>query len=78
MSSSYGPNPDGVNTTKYGGSFDFSRIGIRVPTVMISAWIPKGYVGDHPGQKKVNKTSQYTHSSLIHAFRDNIHQIHQY
>jgi phospholipase C len=35
------PNPDGL----VGGEpyyFDFKRLGVRVPTIMISPWINKG------------------------------------
>ena len=70
VSPSYAPNPDGINATKYGGPFDFSRIGIRVPMVMISPWIPKGYVVAHPSQNNSLSASQYTHSSLVHTIRE--------
>lgn len=54
------PNPDGKNSTD--DPFDFTRLGVRVPTVMASPWISKGTVihaPDDPG------SSQYDHTSII-------------
>jgi len=31
------PNPDGLNSTN--PPFNFTRIGVRIPTIMISPWI---------------------------------------
>ncbi|XP_021755142.1 non-specific phospholipase C4-like [Chenopodium quinoa] len=55
------PSPDGiVGPQPY--SFGFDRLGVRVPTIMISPWIEPGTVlhgpsGPHP-------TSEYEHSSI--------------
>ena len=35
------PNPDGKNGTD---GFNFTRIGVRIPTVMVSPWINKGTI----------------------------------
>ncbi|KAL0089394.1 phosphatidylglycerol specific phospholipase C [Phycomyces blakesleeanus] len=52
------PNPDGVNVT----DFNFNRLGVRVPTLLISPWVEKGGVigkadGPYPD-------SEYEHSSI--------------
>eukprot|EP01123_Difflugia_compressa_P012662 TRINITY_DN5515_c0_g1_i1.p1 TRINITY_DN5515_c0_g1~~TRINITY_DN5515_c0_g1_i1.p1 ORF type:complete len:491 (-),score=88.80 TRINITY_DN5515_c0_g1_i1:21-1493(-) len=54
------PSPDGIDSTN--PPFDFKRIGIRVPTIVVSPWVEKGVViheatGPTP-------TSQYEHSSF--------------
>jgi len=36
------PNPDGLNSTD--DPFDFTRLGVRIPTVVISPWVEKGSV----------------------------------
>jgi phospholipase C len=36
------PSPDGINCTE--DPFDFTRIGVRVPTIVISPWVKKGAV----------------------------------
>jgi len=33
------PNPDGINDTSL--NFSFNRIGIRIPTILISPWLNK-------------------------------------
>eukprot|EP00490_Sorites_sp_Unknown_P022535 CAMPEP_0114658212 /NCGR_PEP_ID=MMETSP0191-20121206/15307_1 /TAXON_ID=126664 /ORGANISM="Sorites sp." /LENGTH=367 /DNA_ID=CAMNT_0001879579 /DNA_START=1216 /DNA_END=2316 /DNA_ORIENTATION=- len=39
VSPPFGPSPDGINTRDLGANvFDFTRIGLRIPTVMISPW----------------------------------------
>jgi phospholipase C len=47
---------DGQNLT-----FAFNRLGIRVPTVLISPWVPKGYVEN----KGSNNGGEYTHTSIL-------------
>eukprot|EP00048_Salpingoeca_helianthica_P016156 m.230720 g.230720 ORF g.230720 m.230720 type:complete len:480 (-) comp18134_c0_seq1:32-1471(-) len=55
------PNPDGKNATE----FNFTRIGIRVPTIAISPWIDKGVlVHDAPAAQRPTPTSEYEHSSV--------------
>jgi phospholipase C len=48
--------PDGKNIT-----FDFKRLGVRVPTLLISPWVGKGVV-EHEGH---NKGGEYTHTSIL-------------
>lgn len=47
---------DGKNIT-----FNFDRLGIRVPTVAISPWLGKGLV-ENKGQ---NNGGEYTHTSIL-------------
>ncbi|KAB8299946.1 hypothetical protein EYC80_000188 [Monilinia laxa] len=54
--------PDGKPMT-----FDFKRLGIRVPTLLISPWVGKGIVE----KKGRNKGGEYTHTSII-AFLDEL------
>lgn len=58
------PNPDGlVSQRPY--VFDFERLGVRVPTVMISPWIEKGSVVHGPVNGP-SASSEFDHSS-VHA-----------
>lgn len=50
-------NPDAKNCIN--PSFDFSRLGVRVPAVVVSPWIPAGTI-DH---------TQYDHSSIAATAR---------
>jgi phospholipase C len=52
------PNPDGKNATDVVGGFDFGRLGIRVPFVVASPYVPKNTVVDLPAK------NSYEHSSL--------------
>ncbi len=61
------PNPDGINSPNPDDdakftvpSFGFDRLGLRVPTVIVSPWIPKGQV--------VNRNLQ--HTSVIKTVRE--------
>jgi phospholipase C len=55
------PNPDGlIDNDPY---FLFDRLGVRVPTIAISPWIPKGLVVHDPINGP-EPTSKYEHSSL--------------
>ena len=55
------PNPDGLKSKH--PPFDFDRLGVRVPMVMISPWIEKGFV-EH--EAPVN---HYDHTSIAHTIR---------
>jgi len=57
------PNPDGK--VSQDPSFDFTRIGIRVPTVIISPWVKKGTIVHAP-----NGSGQYEHSSVPATFKN--------
>jgi phospholipase C len=50
------PAPDGKNIT-----FDFKRLGVRVPTLIISPWVAKGWVE----KKGINNGGEYTHTSVL-------------
>ncbi|CAK7331254.1 unnamed protein product [Dovyalis caffra] len=55
------PNPDGI----FGPDpyyFQFDRLGVRVPTLLISPWIDKGTVIHEPVGPR--STSQFEHSSI--------------
>ncbi|KAJ7250916.1 hypothetical protein O6H91_02G084500 [Diphasiastrum complanatum] len=55
------PNPDGLNgPAPY--DFQFDRLGVRVPTIMVSPWINKGMVVHEPNGPTPD--SQYEHSSI--------------
>ena len=51
------PNPDGINSSD--PSFDFTRLGVRVPAVLVSPWIEPG---------KIDST-RYEHSSIAATAR---------
>lgn len=53
------PNPDGLNSTD--DPFDFTRLGIRIPTVVVSPLIPKGTVV----HAAATGLGQYEHSSIL-------------
>lgn len=53
------PNPDGINSTD--DPFDFTRLGVRVPTIVVSPWIKKGSVF----HAAPSDQGQYEHSSLV-------------
>ncbi|KAK6924684.1 Phosphoesterase [Dillenia turbinata] len=55
------PNPDG-NTGPAPSFFKFDRLGVRVPTIMVSPWIKKGTVINGPTRPTPN--SEYEHSSI--------------
>jgi len=60
------PNPDGINAIN--PPFDFTRLGIRVPTVMISPWINKGLVVHDPIGP--TPTSKFEHSSIVATLKN--------
>lgn len=55
------PNPDG-NTGPAPYFFNFDRLGVRVPTIMVSPWIKKGTVISRPNGPTPN--SEFEHSSV--------------
>ncbi|CAA3022575.1 non-specific phospholipase C6 [Olea europaea subsp. europaea] len=55
------PNPDG-NTGPAPYFFKFDRLGVRVPTIMVSPWIKKGTVISRPKGPAPN--SEFEHSSI--------------
>jgi len=61
------PNPDGLPAPPTPSHYNFDRIGIRVPTVVVSPWIPKGTVVHAPSGP--TPTSQFEHSSIAATVR---------
>ena len=62
------PSPDGLVAED--DPFDFTRLGIRIPTVIVSPWVAKGSVFKNPAPEHQNDEdeyapSQYEHSSII-------------
>jgi hypothetical protein len=55
------PSPDGVRGPPP-FFFKFDRLGVRVPTIMVSPWIKKGTVVGRPDGP--TDTSEYEHSSI--------------
>lgn len=53
------PNPDGKNSTD--DPFDYTRLGVRVPMVIVSPWVEKGKVVHAAPEGQ----GQYEHSSII-------------
>ncbi|KAG6590161.1 Non-specific phospholipase C2, partial [Cucurbita argyrosperma subsp. sororia] len=56
------PSPDGI-VGQEPFLFNFDRLGVRVPTIMISPWIEKGIVVHSPNGSPT-PTSEYEHSSI--------------
>ncbi|KAJ4757408.1 Non-specific phospholipase C6 [Rhynchospora pubera] len=55
------PNPDGqMSSDPF--FFKFDRLGVRIPTIMVSPWIKKGTVTTRPNGP--TPTSEYEHSSI--------------
>jgi len=55
------PNPDNLNSTD--PPFDFRRLGVRIPVVVASPWIPKGTIVHTP------PVGYYDHSSVYATLR---------
>ncbi|XP_058093166.1 non-specific phospholipase C6 [Magnolia sinica] len=55
------PSPDG-NTGPAPSFFKFDRLGVRVPTIMVSPWIKKGTVISSP--RGPTASSEFEHSSI--------------
>ena len=61
------PSPDGICTKE---GFDYTRLGIRIPTIAISPWIKKGtLVHDAPDAQKPEPSSEYELSSIPATLR---------
>jgi phospholipase C len=57
------PSPDGIKSPE---GFNFDRLGVRIPTVVISPWINKGLVIHEPtGVQAPTPTSQWDATSII-------------
>lgn len=44
--------------------FDFQRLGVRVPTVVVSPWVRKGHVESFLPDRSGSSDGAYEHSSL--------------
>jgi len=63
------PNPDGINAKFPSPPCNFTYSGVRVPAIVVSAFIPKGTVEHTPlNNTKFAPNSQYEHSSLSKTF----------
>lgn len=59
------PNPDGINSTLSGYEFNFDRLGIRVPFIVVSPRVQKGVVYHEPAVTH----NHYEHSSVMKTVR---------
>jgi len=55
------PNPDGIMSAK--PKFNFMRLGVRVPTIVVSPWINRGTVVHEPTGP--TPSSHYDHTSVL-------------
>ncbi|KAI8914447.1 phosphoesterase family-domain-containing protein [Gorgonomyces haynaldii] len=63
------PSPDGIKGVDKdrGYTYDFTRLGVRVPTILVSPWIAKGSVTHEP--KGPFPDSQFEHASIPATLR---------
>ncbi|KAG0606352.1 hypothetical protein M758_9G134400 [Ceratodon purpureus] len=57
------PSPDGIDGIAGPYTFKFDRLGVRVPTIVVSPWVQKGFV-EHKAKGPMAPFSQYEHSSI--------------
>lgn len=58
---------DWTDDTAY---FDFERLGVRIPTIAISPWIPKGtIISAAPSEQKPTDSSEYDLTSIMATVR---------
>jgi len=63
------PSP-GDNETSYPDKFAFNRLGVRIPTVLISPWLAKGHVQcAPPAAQKPAGNSEYDLTSIMATAR---------
>jgi|EP00942_MAST-04A_sp_MAST-4A-sp1_P013176 phospholipase C len=63
------PAPDDIKS--YPDDFDFQRLGIRVPTLLISPWIQKGTVISEPHEhEKPQSNSEFDLTSIISSVKN--------
>jgi phospholipase C len=60
-------NPDGINSTDITPPFNFDRLGVRVPAVLVSPYVKKAYVAP---RADFTDQHQYSHSSLGATIRE--------
>ncbi|KAJ3354618.1 hypothetical protein HDU91_005754 [Kappamyces sp. JEL0680] len=63
------PNPDGITTydKNLGVTYEFNRLGVRVPTIAVSPWVGKGQVVHKPNGPYPD--SEYSHASIPATLR---------
>eukprot|EP01084_Bolivina_argentea_P017987 33529_1 len=61
------PNPDGQESVDIEPPFNFERLGVRVPAVLVSPFVKKGTKNSI---RPADGESQYCHTSLIHTIRN--------
>jgi phospholipase C len=65
------PSPDDWLFTYPDFTAQFDRLGIRIPTVLISPWMPKGVVvSDAPAHAKPANNSEFTLTSIMATVRN--------
>ncbi|KAI8071610.1 extracellular phospholipase C [Gongronella butleri] len=55
------PAGDNLTYTEKGHTFDFTRLGVRIPVVMMSPWLPKNHI-EHKGR---NNGREYSNASIL-------------
>ncbi|ORX45122.1 phosphoesterase [Hesseltinella vesiculosa] len=55
------PAGDNLTYTEKGHTFDFTRLGVRIPVVLMSPWLPKNHV-EHKG---TNNGGEYSNASIL-------------
>jgi phospholipase C len=64
------PPPGNYEHGSYPDNFTFNRGGIRIPTVLISPWLPKGVMqSDPPAAQMPDPTSRYELTSIMATVR---------
>jgi phospholipase C len=64
------PAPEDGEVSYPDKNFGFDRLGIRIPTLLISPWIPKGLVlSSPPTSSKPTPTSEYSLTSIMATVR---------
>jgi phospholipase C len=62
--------PPGDGIPGYPNSFGFDRLGLRVPTLLLGPWVPKGMViSEPPAHAKPTKTSEFDLTSIMSSVR---------
>jgi len=63
--------PPNDNESSYPDVFKFDRLGLRVPTLLISPWVAKGRIESAPSATvKPFPNSEYDHTSILRTARD--------
>ena len=60
------PAPD--DTPAQEGGFDFMRLGIRIPVLAVSPWLPKGHIEGRAQGPQAN--SEYDATSILSTTKD--------